>query len=169
MTAAALCIAVDARTYISDMSYNTSGLPGGLSEDASKLFRVRKTIVKMLSKRNYAVDDFDLEMTTEQVGLSSLTAAIYLSIYMSIYMSINRAYTLIGWLNGWELRPHRTNQPTNNLTNASPLSRPSATVQFAEKYGADPSRESLTILVENPYDTSDQLFVFFPVDEKVPS
>ena len=88
-------------------------------------------------------------------------------------MSINRAYTLIGWLNGWELRPHRsnqpTNQPTNYLTNASPLSRLSATVQFAEKYGADPSRESLTILVENPYDTSDQLFVFFPVDEKVAS
>ena len=39
--------------------------------------------------------------------------------------------------------------------------------QFREKFGEHPSRESLTILVEKTDDPADQLFVFFPDDEKV--
>ena len=38
---------------------------------------------------------------------------------------------------------------------------------FRSKFGDDPSRDSLTILVEKTDDPSDQLFIFFPNDEKV--
>jgi DNA-directed RNA polymerase I, II, and III subunit RPABC1 len=41
------------------------------------------------------------------------------------------------------------------------------TDDFRMKFGEDPSRESLTILVEKADDPSDQLFVFYPQDEKV--
>lgn len=41
------------------------------------------------------------------------------------------------------------------------------TDDFRIKFGEDPSRESMTILVEKADDSSDQLFVFFPADEKV--
>jgi DNA-directed RNA polymerases I, II, and III subunit RPABC1 len=39
---------------------------GNLGEDASKLYRVRKTCNKMLAKRGYIVPEEDLEGTTEQ-------------------------------------------------------------------------------------------------------
>lgn len=68
------------------------------------MFRVRKTCLKMLTKRGYIVDEEDVNMTTED---------------------------------------------------------------FKMKFGDDPSRESLTILVEKADDPTDQLFVFFPTDEKV--
>jgi len=42
-----------------------------------------------------------------------------------------------------------------------------STDDFRAKFGDDPSRESLTILVEKADDATDQLFVFFPTDEKV--
>lgn len=77
---------------------------GGLEKEASKMFRVRKTCFKMLSKRGYIVDDASLNMTTDQ---------------------------------------------------------------FKQKFGDSPSRENLTILVEKADDPTDQLFVFFPEDEKV--
>ena len=77
---------------------------GGLNPEASKMFRVRKTCLKMLTKRGYIVDEEDVNMTTED---------------------------------------------------------------FKMKFGDDPSRESLTILVEKADDPTDQLFVFFPTDEKV--
>ena len=38
---------------------------------------------------------------------------------------------------------------------------------FIEKFGAEPVRDSLTILVEKADDASNQLFVFFPEDDKV--
>jgi len=38
---------------------------------------------------------------------------------------------------------------------------------FKEKFGENPVRENLTILVEKADDEHNQLFVFFPVDEKV--
>jgi len=38
---------------------------------------------------------------------------------------------------------------------------------FTQKFGDHPSREALTILVEKADDETDQLFVFFPEDEKV--
>lgn len=38
---------------------------------------------------------------------------------------------------------------------------------FTNRFGEHPSRESLTILVEKADDETDQLFVFFPEDEKV--
>jgi len=38
---------------------------------------------------------------------------------------------------------------------------------FKEKFGEHPSRENLTILVEKADDDTNQLFVFFPEDEKV--
>jgi DNA-directed RNA polymerase I, II, and III subunit RPABC1 len=38
---------------------------------------------------------------------------------------------------------------------------------FRERFGEHPSRESLTVLVEKADDESNQLFVFFPEDEKV--
>jgi DNA-directed RNA polymerase I, II, and III subunit RPABC1 len=38
---------------------------------------------------------------------------------------------------------------------------------FKEKFGEDPKRESLTILVEKADDENNQLFVFFTEDEKV--
>mmetsp|Transcript_25670 Transcript_25670/g.24528 ORF Transcript_25670/g.24528 Transcript_25670/m.24528 type:complete len:214 (+) Transcript_25670:163-804(+) len=77
---------------------------GGLNPEASKMFRVRKTCLKMLTKRGYIVDEEDVNMTTDD---------------------------------------------------------------FKMKFGDDPSRESLTILVEKADDPTDQLFVFFPSDEKV--
>ena len=75
-----------------------------LSEEASKLFRVRKTCLKMLFKRGYIVDDSEINITTED---------------------------------------------------------------FKLKFGDEPSRESLTILAEKTDDSADQIFVFFPADEKV--
>jgi len=42
-----------------------------------------------------------------------------------------------------------------------------STDTFKEKFGENPSRESLTILVEKEDDANEQLFVFFPEDEKV--
>lgn len=77
---------------------------GGLSVEASKMFRVRKTCLKMLAKRGYIVDEGALNMTTED---------------------------------------------------------------FKLRFGESPVREALTILVEKADDPSDQLFVFFPTDEKV--
>ena len=68
------------------------------------MFRVRKTCLKMLTKRGYIVDEEDVNMGTDD---------------------------------------------------------------FKLKFGDDPSRESLTILVEKADDPTDQLFVFFPTDEKV--
>jgi DNA-directed RNA polymerase I, II, and III subunit RPABC1 len=76
----------------------------GFSEEASKLFRVRKTCLKMLAKRGYIVDESDINITTDD---------------------------------------------------------------FRLRFGDDPSRDSLTILVEKTEDSSDQLYVFFPQDEKV--
>lgn len=77
---------------------------GGLSAEASKLYRVRKTCLKMLSKRGYIVPDEHIQMSTDA---------------------------------------------------------------FMEKFGAEPSRDALSILVEKVDDAADQLFVFFPTDEKV--
>lgn len=68
------------------------------------MYRVRKTCLKMLSKRGYIVDEDALNMTTED---------------------------------------------------------------FKNRFGENPSRENLTILVEKTDDSTDQLFVFFPEDEKV--
>lgn len=76
----------------------------GLSEDTSKLFRVRKTCLKMLLKRGYIVDENEINMSTED---------------------------------------------------------------FRVKFGDEPSRDSLTILVEKTDDASDQLFVFFPAEDRV--
>ena len=42
-----------------------------------------------------------------------------------------------------------------------------STDAFLEKFGAEPSRDALSILVEKVDDAADQLFVFFPTDEKV--
>lgn len=39
--------------------------------------------------------------------------------------------------------------------------------EFRQRYSDTPARESLTILVEKAHDPTDQLFVFFPKDEKV--
>jgi DNA-directed RNA polymerase I, II, and III subunit RPABC1 len=77
---------------------------GGLSAESSKMFRVRKTCLKLLNKRGYIVDEEAINMTTED---------------------------------------------------------------FRNKFGESPSRENLTVLVEKTDDPSDQLFVFFPEDEKV--
>mmetsp|Transcript_6075 Transcript_6075/g.8872 ORF Transcript_6075/g.8872 Transcript_6075/m.8872 type:complete len:226 (-) Transcript_6075:59-736(-) len=76
----------------------------GLTPEASRLFRVYKTVASMLNKRGYMVPRDMREMT-----------------------------------------------PTS----------------FAAKFGESPSRESLTILVEKADDETNQLFVFFPEDEKV--
>eukprot|EP00567_Pseudictyota_dubia_P004820 CAMPEP_0197449152 /NCGR_PEP_ID=MMETSP1175-20131217/20173_1 /TAXON_ID=1003142 /ORGANISM="Triceratium dubium, Strain CCMP147" /LENGTH=228 /DNA_ID=CAMNT_0042981177 /DNA_START=174 /DNA_END=860 /DNA_ORIENTATION=+ len=77
---------------------------GGLTPEASRLFRVYKTVAAMLTKRGYMVPRDMRDMT------------------------------------------------------------PSA---FTEKFGEYPARESLTILVEKADDETNQLFVFFPEDEKV--
>lgn len=79
-------------------------LRGGLTPDASRLFRVYKTITSMLFKRGYMVPREMREMTP---------------------------------------------------------------ASFTQKFGDHPSREALTILVEKADDETDQLFVFFPEDEKV--
>ena len=41
-------------------------LYGGLSIDASRLFRVRKTTIKMLSNRGYIVSQHELDMTSSE-------------------------------------------------------------------------------------------------------
>lgn len=79
-------------------------LRGGLNPDASRLFRVYRTISNMLEKRGYNVPKDLREMTP---GM------------------------------------------------------------FRDRFGEFPSREQLTILVEKADDESNQLFVFFPEDEKV--
>jgi DNA-directed RNA polymerase I, II, and III subunit RPABC1 len=77
---------------------------GGLSSEVSKVYRIRKTCFKMLSKRGYIVADEHIDQTTDS---------------------------------------------------------------FKEQFGDSPSRESLTILVEKADDNTDQIFVFFPEDDKV--
>lgn len=79
---------------------------GTLNPETSRLYRIRKTCLKMLSKRGYIVPDEHLKMTPEE---------------------------------------------------------------FQGRFGDAPSREDLSILVEKTDDPGDQLFVFFPVDEKVSS
>lgn len=76
----------------------------GLTPDASKMFRVRRTCLKMLQKRGYIIDDDSLNMNAED---------------------------------------------------------------FRLKFGENPSRESMTILAEKSDDAADQIFIFFPEDEKV--
>lgn len=80
------------------------GQRDGLTGEASKMFRVRKTCYKMLNKRGYIVPESELAMTSDD---------------------------------------------------------------FRNKFGDAPSREALTILVEKTDDSAEQLFVFFPEDEKV--
>jgi len=95
-----------------DVTMEESGNPlndptfrGGLrSPEASRIFRVYKTVSAMLHKRGYMVPRDMREMTPQS---------------------------------------------------------------FVAKFGEMPSRESLTILVEKADDESNQLFVFFPEDEKV--
>jgi len=77
---------------------------GGLTPEASRLFRVYKTVSAMLHKRGYIVP-----------------------------------------------------KDMKEITPAS----------FTAKYGEYPTRESLTILVEKADDETNQLFVFFPEDDKV--
>ena len=77
---------------------------GGLNPEASKMFRVRKTCLKMLSKRGYIVDEESLNMNTDQ---------------------------------------------------------------FRQRFGESPARDNLLIMVEKADDATDQLFVFFPADDKV--
>lgn len=77
---------------------------GGLNYEASKLFRVRRTALKMLRKRGYIVDEHMLMQDADQ---------------------------------------------------------------FRSQFGDNPNRELLTVLVEKSDDSTDQLFVFFPSDEKV--
>ena len=77
---------------------------GGLSPTASRLFRVRKTCMKMLQARGYIVSEDDINMTTDD---------------------------------------------------------------WRSKFGEEPSRDALMYLTEKIDDPSDQLFVFFPGDDKV--
>lgn len=77
---------------------------GNLSAEASKLFRIRRTVLKMLRKRGYIVDEDMLSMDTEG---------------------------------------------------------------FRQRFTDNPNRDALTVLVEKTDDTTDQLFVFFPTDEKL--
>ena len=56
-----------------------------------------------------------------------------------------------------EQRGYNMPRWTLNLTPAS----------FRERFGEHPSRENLTILVQKADDETNQLFVFFPEDEKV--
>ncbi|KAL3763992.1 hypothetical protein ACHAW5_007611 [Stephanodiscus triporus] len=77
---------------------------GTLTTEASRLFRVYKTISSMLAKRGYMVSREMKEMTP---------------------------------------------------------------MDFTQRFGEYPSREGLTILVEKSDDETNQLFVFFPEDEKV--
>lgn len=47
------------------MSLAASAGFGSLSEEASKMFRVRKTVLKMLNSRGYIVPEDQLNMTAE--------------------------------------------------------------------------------------------------------
>lgn len=75
-----------------------------LSIETSKLFRVRKTTIKMLHNRGYIVSESELSMSCGE---------------------------------------------------------------FLDKFGAHPTRDMMTLLVEKMADPSDTLFVFFPEDLKV--
>ena len=75
-----------------------------LSAEGSRLFRIRKTCLKMLQKRGYVVDEEQLDMTKET---------------------------------------------------------------FIQTWGENPTRDAMTILAEKADNETDQIFVFFPEDEKV--
>merc|ERR1712093_541831 len=77
---------------------------GDADEDTSKLFRIRKTMLKMLKDRGYLVKKENEDMTLDQ---------------------------------------------------------------FKEKFGENPSRESLTMLQQMRDDPSKQIFVFFQEEPKV--
>ena len=77
---------------------------GGLTPEASKIYRVRKTCHKMLQSRGYSVQEGSTDQSTEE---------------------------------------------------------------FRDQFGDQTSREQLTILVEKADSALDQIFVFFPEDEKV--
>uniref|UniRef100_A0A6S9BLJ2 DNA-directed RNA polymerases I, II, and III subunit RPABC1 n=2 Tax=Ditylum brightwellii TaxID=49249 RepID=A0A6S9BLJ2_9STRA len=83
---------------------NAGANRGGLTPEASRLYRVYKTVAAMLEKRGY--------MVPREIRTMSADA-------------------------------------------------------FTQKFGEKPTRQSLTILVEKADDESNQLFVFFPIDEKV--
>jgi len=86
-----------------EQEQHAPALRGGLTPDASRLFRICKTVAAMLENRGYNVPRDTKEMT-----------------------------------------------PTT----------------FTQKYGENPSRDSLTMLVGKGDDDTDQLFVFFPEDAK---
>lgn len=44
---------------------NDSNMNGSVNPLTTKLFRVRKTVFKMLTKRGYSVDDNDMNMTLD--------------------------------------------------------------------------------------------------------
>lgn len=75
-----------------------------LSEEGYRLFRIRKTVLKMLRKRGYNVSEDQIAETAEG---------------------------------------------------------------FIDRYGTNPSRSDMLMLVENESSLSDKMFVFFPDEEKV--
>jgi DNA-directed RNA polymerase I, II, and III subunit RPABC1 len=94
---------------MSDVEMNPATVPMHsastfLSQDASRLFRVYKTVAGMLNKRGYMVSSDLRQMTPDH---------------------------------------------------------------FSSRFGENPTREALTMLVEKADDETDQLFVFFPDDDKV--
>jgi len=93
----------DEPASVNDASSAAPALRGGLTPDASRLFRICKTIAAMLENRGYNVPRDTKEMTP---------------------------------------------------------------ATFTQKYGENPGRESLTMLVGKGDDDTDQLFVFFPEDAK---
>lgn len=44
---------------------NDSNMNGSVNPLTTKLFRVRKTVFKMITKRGYSVDDNDMNMTLD--------------------------------------------------------------------------------------------------------
>lgn len=76
-------------------------------------------------------------------GLSSAASQLYRVRKTTFKMLSNRGYIV----------------PDDELT--------MSTTVFKEKFGDSPARDQMTILVEKADDSSEQLFVFFPEDEKV--
>jgi hypothetical protein len=148
---------------------------GGLHPEASKMFRVRKTCLKMLTKRGYIVDEEDVNMTTDDFKMKFGTyeytysykciyICINIYIYLYIYMYI---YTYIWIYTYIYIHIYRYIHIYIYIYIYIHMYIYTYVYIYIFIYiyiyiytyiGDDPSRESLTILVEKADDPTDQLF-----------
>jgi DNA-directed RNA polymerase I, II, and III subunit RPABC1 len=106
-------------------------------DEVTKLFQISKTVVQMLVDRGYLVTQQEQEMTKDEV-----TKLFQISKTV-VQMLVDRGYLVT--------------QQEQEMTKD----------EFRAKYQLAPTREALSLLKRKKDDPTDQIFVFFPEEEKV--